>query len=101
VTDLVAALLFVAEDLDARHYPFAGAVRQGARRITELEAIGSAVGPVKFSAPGPNACERCGAPLEQRSTGRPRKWCSESCRDLARKVPGNATLLKSLTKGEP
>jgi hypothetical protein len=36
--NLVEALLFVADDLDRRAYPFAGAVRQGARRITELEA---------------------------------------------------------------
>jgi hypothetical protein len=80
VSDLVAALLFVAEDLDRRSYAFAGAVRQGARRITELET--DVVD---------NACERCGAPLNQPWTGRPRKWCSESCR---RKLPETQSLSK-------
>jgi hypothetical protein len=26
---------------------------------------------------------RCGRPIEQRKTGRPRQWCSHSCRQLA------------------
>jgi hypothetical protein len=78
VSDLVAALLFVAEDLDRRSYPFAGAVRQGARRITELEGLHTSNG---------SDCERCGAPLNQPRTGRPRKWCSESCRRKVTETP--------------
>jgi hypothetical protein len=84
VSDLVAALLFVADDLDRCAYPFAGTVRQGARRIAEIEG----------TAPGPNACERCGGPIDQKPLGRPRRYCSERCRKRA----GNATLLRSLKK---
>jgi hypothetical protein len=79
VADLVAALLFVAEDLDRRGYALAGAVRQGARRVAELEAL----------TPGPDGCKRCGKPLDQKPTGRPRQWCSERCR---RKVLQTKTL---------
>ena len=35
--DLPAVLAFVAGDLDSRGYPFAGVLRQAARRIHELE----------------------------------------------------------------
>jgi ribosomal protein L37AE/L43A len=77
--DLVVTLLWLAEDLEKKHYPFSGAIRQGARRIAELEAI----------APSPHGCRRCGKPLVQRSTGRPRVWCSERCR--RRKVSQRAT----------
>jgi hypothetical protein len=74
--DLVQVLLFIADDLEERGYAFSGAVRQGARRVAELEAT--------MSVDAPNTSERCGKPLERRPTGRPRKWCSERCR---RKVP--------------
>jgi predicted nucleic acid-binding Zn ribbon protein len=83
VTDFVATLLWVASDLDRRSYPFAGAIRQGACRISELEAI----------APAPDACERCGAPIDRKPRGRPRRFCSERCR--RRKTVGNATLRRS------
>jgi hypothetical protein len=77
-TDLVSALLFVAEDLESRLYPYSGdAVRRGAVRIAELEA----------AAPTPGGCSRCGAPLDQKPRGRPRRYCSERCR--RRKVAGN------------
>jgi hypothetical protein len=82
---LAGILLWVAQDLEERHaYQYAGAVRQAARRIAELEA----------TEPGPNVCERCGARLDQKPLGRPRKFCSERCRKRA----GNATLHRSLTK---
>jgi hypothetical protein len=79
VASLAEALLWVASDLDRRSYPFAGAIRQGARRISELEA----------RAPANDGCKRCGKPLDQKPTGRPRQWCSERCR---RKVPQTKTL---------
>jgi hypothetical protein len=72
VNDLVSALLFVAEDLDRRAYPFAGAVRQGARRLAELEAWGNR------GAPG--ACPGCGVGVTQPARGRRRIYCSERCR---------------------
>ena len=72
-TDLVSVLLWVAQDLEERHgYQYAGAIRRGAARLQAIEA--TAIDR------DPNSCARCGAPLKQRSTGRPRKWCSESCR---------------------
>jgi hypothetical protein len=41
--------------------------------------------------PAPDCAERtcayCGAPLPQSRGGRPRRWCSERCRELARKLP--------------
>jgi predicted nucleic acid-binding Zn ribbon protein len=76
VADLATVLVFVASDLDARGYVYAGALRQAARRLRELEAV--------MNARTSGRCERCGAPLKQRPTGRPRKWCSKACR---RKVP--------------
>lgn len=27
-----------------------------------------------------NNCERCGAPIQQRATGRPRRYCGQACR---------------------
>jgi hypothetical protein len=75
--DLATAILFVADDLERRGYPFAGAVRQAARRLTELEPLHAT-----------NGCELCGRPLDQKRFGRPRRWCSERCR----KRGGNAKL---------
>jgi hypothetical protein len=84
MNELVSALLFVAEDLDGRMYPFAGAVRAGARRIAELEA----------TAPKPDTCERCGGPIDRKPRGRRRRFCSERCRKSA----ANATIDRSQTK---
>jgi hypothetical protein len=82
---LAGILLWVAQDLEERHaYQYAGAVRQGARRIAELEA----------TEPGPNECERCGARLDQKPLGRPRRFCSERCRKRA----ANSSLPRSQTK---
>jgi hypothetical protein len=54
---LASVLLFIAEDLDARGYAFSGAVRQAARRISELEVdVEEAEQP----------CEGCGAPIKQK-----------------------------------
>jgi hypothetical protein len=83
VADLVSALLFIASDLEEkRAYPYSGAIRRAAARLQELEAVAPAG--------APDTCARCGKPLKQRSTGRPRKWCSERCR--RRKVPQTKTL---------
>ena len=79
MNELVSALLFVAEDLDARGYAFSGAVRQAARRITELEA----------TAPQPGTCERCGGPIDRKPRCRRRRFCSERCR---RKSAGNGSV---------
>lgn len=78
--ELVSVLLFVAQDLEERHaYQYAGAIRQGARRIAELEA----------TAPSTNACERCGESIDQKPRGRRRRFCSERCR---RKSAGNGSV---------
>lgn len=31
----------------------------------------------------PTQCARCGAQIEQRTKGRPRRWCSQACRMAA------------------
>jgi hypothetical protein len=74
--DLVQVLLFIASDLDARSYAYSGAIRRAAALLQQLQAA-TAIG-------APDTCARCGRPLEQRPTGRPRKWCNDRCR---RKVP--------------
>jgi len=56
--DLVAVAMFVAADLDDRGYPFAGAVRQVARRLAEVEAQAAEAGRTEAG------CGWCGAPLE-------------------------------------
>jgi endogenous inhibitor of DNA gyrase (YacG/DUF329 family) len=81
-TDLVSVLLWVAQDLEERHgYQYSGAVRMAARKIRELET----------TAPGPDACERCGTPIDQKPLGRRRRYCTERCRKRA----GNANLRES------
>jgi hypothetical protein len=79
-TDLAGVLLYIANDLEARLYPYSGAIRRGAARIKELEA----------TAPTVDTCSRCGKPIDQKPLGRPRRFCSESCR--RRKRVGNATV---------
>jgi endogenous inhibitor of DNA gyrase (YacG/DUF329 family) len=86
MNDLVAALLYVADDLDKRGYPLAGAVRQGARKLAEAEAI----------APSVDACPGCGNPIPRNPRGRPRRWCSERCRKRGR----NAIVLTTQVSGE-
>lgn len=66
--DLARHLAFVAGDLDQRHYPYAGVVRQAARLLAEQ--------PARIA----DGCRGCGTPLKQPDTGRPRVWCSERCR---------------------
>lgn len=80
--DLCRLLVVVADSLERDGLPnFAGAVRQGARRIAELpvEAI------------GPDRCPGCDAPILQPQTGRPRRWCGRG-RCEARKTRENANV---------
>ena len=65
-------LVQAAADLDRRGLYHAGIMRQAARLLLEVpeQSAGS--------------CAGCGAPVTQAATGRPRKWCSERCRDAAR-----------------
>jgi hypothetical protein len=65
--DLVRLLLVVADSLERQNQAgSAGLLRRAARRIAADEAS--------------EGCERCGAPLQRRPTGRPRRFCSERCR---------------------
>jgi hypothetical protein len=67
---LVAALLATARLWDETATYSAGICRIAARRIQELEAeLG------RRRVPSPDPCGRCGAPVEQPMTGRPRKFC--------------------------
>ena len=79
-TDLVRLLLATADSFEDRSAPSAaGVVRAGARRIVELERQLSRV--VGLSREG--SCPWCGRPVEQPKTGRPRLYCSSSCRKSA------------------
>ena len=69
---LARQVAYVAQDLDARGYRMAGVVRQAAQALLELPDAGA------------DGCRGCGAPLPV-STGRPRVWCGEPCRNRARR----------------
>lgn len=71
---LSRALTFVAADLDRKGYPFAGAVRQAARRMAEVEKGDRS----------DNPCPQCGGEVERSSRGRPKVYCTDRCRDRAR-----------------
>jgi hypothetical protein len=71
---LSAALVFVAEDLEQRLYPFAGVIRRAARELAELEGRSTS----------PTACPVCGEDVEQPAKGRARVYCSAKCRGRAR-----------------
>ena len=61
-------LAFVADSLERQgQFASASLVRWAHRRIVLGE-------------PPTAGCERCGEPLDQKPTGRPRRWCSERCR---------------------
>jgi len=78
--DLVAVAVFVAADLDQRAYPFAGAVRQVARRLAELELeVQAAAETVQRL----DNCEHCGEAITQPEAGHPRRFCSDRCRRAA------------------
>jgi hypothetical protein len=63
----VTVLLGLARDLEARHYPMVGVLRQLAREVSQLTLDD----PVE-----PGRCE-CGRTIVQPRTGRPRKFCLE------------------------
>jgi len=65
--DLARLLVVFADSIEASGTRSVGFLREAARRIATGEAQGG-------------GCERCGAPIEQKPTGRPRRFCSERCR---------------------
>lgn len=74
--DLARFLSLIADSLEGQNQATSGGIlRQAARRIVELTEIVGEVG----------GCERCGIPLKRKSTGRPRRFCSERCRKRAGK----------------
>jgi hypothetical protein len=87
-------LFFVARDLDERRYPYAGAVRQAARRLAELEQK-----PQKG-----DACASCGGLLHRRlGAGRPPKYCPDCSRSRRRPIfaempPWRPEVVKRLTE---
>lgn len=58
-------------------YPTDGELYQLHQWIAALDA--------EDAAADPDGCARCGRPLTQPPRGRPRKWCSETCRGKARR----------------
>jgi hypothetical protein len=81
-------MLWLTDDLDARRYGNAGVLRQLAREVALLEDVDA-------SASG--GCH-CGAPTEQLSTGRPRKFCFRG--NPRRKRPEKRTLQGANNPGE-
>lgn len=75
----------IAAALDDLRLPFAGTVRRMAQALALL------AGGEPIAEPGPT-CAGCGVPVDQPATGRPRRWCSERCRDRSRKDPGKGTV---------
>lgn len=60
-----------------------GIIRLAARRLVEQAAqLDLATVDVDGDA---TTCQGCGGPVVQPDTGRRRKWCSERCRDRARR----------------
>lgn len=62
--NVVKVLLYVATDLEDRQYGMAGVLRQLAREVAQMN-----------DGPEEGRC-RCGAPIIQPRTGRPRKSCT-------------------------
>ncbi len=74
--NVVVVLLHVAEDLEERHYPMAGVIRQLAREVSQLA----------FDEPAEAGRCGCGGVIVQPRTGRPRRFCFEC--SPQRKSPG-------------
>ncbi len=74
--NVVTVLLAVADDLEGRHYPMAGVLRQLAREVAQLS----------FDDPADDGRCGCGQPIVQPRRGRPRRYCF-SC-SPQRKTPG-------------
>lgn len=85
--DLSRDLIKLADEMDEDSllgtWENSGLLRRVARRLVER---GETVLRVEEfdDDDRPRAC-RCGAPLPYSGRGRPREWCSERCRDVARK----------------
>jgi hypothetical protein len=81
---LARQLAYVAQDLDARQYPYAGVIRQAARRLLALADEEEVAGRNQHTEA---VCAGCGEPITQKATGRPRKWCGRGrCRKRGKKV---------------
>ncbi len=85
LVQLARDLGYVAADLDARGYVYAGGVQQAARVLLAL--AGTQQEATSTSHGKPTKCRRCGAGIEQKPTGRTRLYCSAPCRK-GRTKPG-------------
>ncbi len=74
--NIVVVMLHLADDLERRHYPMAGVLRQLAREVAQLG----------FDDPDDAGRCGCGQSIVQPRTGRPRRYCF-SC-SPPRKTPG-------------
>src|SRR5829696_164935 len=63
--NVVRVMTYLADDLEARQYPMAGVLRQLAREVGTMQGDGDI---------DIDSC-RCGEPIVQPRTGRPRKHC--------------------------
>lgn len=86
--ELVSFVLAVADALERRELSGAsGGLRVAARALAECRCS------VEDDVP---RCEGCDAELAYAGNGRPRRWCSQQCRDRARrpsrKLPANGTV---------
>ena len=58
----------IAADLEDRGFQFTGPLRDAARRLHQIANDG---------------CRQCGQPVEHLTTGRPRLFCGDTCRQRA------------------
>lgn len=82
--DLVRAVMFVADDLEDRGYPFVGVIRRAARELAELRRQ------LQAQEQPSERCEWCGAKLVQPERGRRRRFCSDAHRKAAGRKSENA-----------
>jgi hypothetical protein len=72
---------YLADDLEARHYPMAGVLRQLAREVATMQDADDA------------AMCRCGGLIVQPRTGRPRKFCTSCSPQRKGRGKGEALLV--------
>ncbi len=82
--ELIRLAVLDLDELESPTRP-AGRIREALQRARELYFELERLKPADPSA---RACAGCGGPLPPDRGRRPRKWCSERCRDVARKSPG-------------
>ena len=74
---LISAVGYVVRHLESAEYRYVGVLRRVLRELVDVEPTVEP-GAVK------DACPQCGRPVKRATRGRPRVYCSDSCRHRAR-----------------